>query len=48
MADAVVYHAGRKALYENDLRTPGEELGVAVLEHRALRRLDELPLPAAR
>lgn len=42
--DAVVYHASLKAPYKNNLRALGEELGVPVLKHRALRRLDELPL----
>ena len=39
---AVVYHEGIKSLLRDQCRRLGEELGVPVLKHKALRRPDDL------
>lgn len=39
---AVVYHEGIKSAYRDQCRRLGEELGVPVLKHKALRRPEEI------
>ncbi|HOO62914.1 MAG TPA: D-aminoacyl-tRNA deacylase [Synergistaceae bacterium] len=41
---ALVYHNGIKGPYRDQCRKLGEELGIPVLKHRALRKPEELPL----
>ncbi len=41
---AVVYHEGIKSAYRDQCRRLGQELGVPVLKHKALRRPEELSI----
>jgi len=43
--DAVAYHEGIKSPFRDQCRRLGEELGVPVLKHKALRKPEDLCLP---